>query len=169
MSATSTTLQTAQADILRLIDLKETCRNHCPVELLQRGVLVSGHREAACLGMVCGVCSKTGHSRSDCPSKITLPSVCWFCYLPQTLVQKEIHPQNLYGNNKCPWKEMTMTLMAMALSGDRRVVEALGNLTPKATESREQAILRRLWETPTTGDLLPLGVRLLLRLGSRNR
>ena len=162
-------MEWSQAELLQFLELKETCRTHCPVELLQNGVLSNRHQNAACLGTRCGVCSSGLHLRNQCPHKITLPGVCFFCYLLPTLLQKEIHTPAEFGTRDCPWMAINQTLMVMAVGGDPRVMSELGDLTPRSGETKEQLILRKLWETPARGDLLPLGVHLLVRLSGQGR
>jgi len=171
-SLNGTKLLTNEQTVDALLDLMEICKSVCPVELLEQGLLKK-HSSYLCLGRSCGVCSNVDHYRKDCSHRIQIKDVCFFCYLPKSLGYKQLHdPDSEFGKNACPWKNVTLTVMKMALAGDREVLEAVGNLgtnSPTSKETREQMILLKLWKTPTTGQLLPLGVSLLVRLARRIR
>lgn len=150
-----------------LLDLLELTKTFCPVELLSRGVLAK-HPAAQCLGFVCGVCTSGTHFRKQCPSRIDIHGLCVYCYLPKSLCGKPLHdPDHEFAKLACPWRDITLTVMKLAMAGDQDIHTALGDLRPSPNETREKTILLKLWKIPATGSLLPLGVTLLVQLARR--
>jgi hypothetical protein len=150
--------------VLNLLELKNTLAGYCPVAYLKSKELKRCFNCTSC----CGVCARPDHLRKDCPNQIQ-GNFCYFCYLPQSMCNEQLHhPEEEYGKNACPWKNITIALMVLARQKDALVIAELGNVDQGPDRhTREQRILLKLWAVPQQGDLLPLGVRLLLKLAAR--
>lgn len=151
----------ARKTIAQLRDALAASATYCPFEFLSTGQLVQ-HPEGpfACMGDVCGHCATQNHHRTTaCPeSRVILHETCYQCFLPQTLCREQLHDKTTeYGTAACPWKNLTLGVLILWRRG--RLTNPATGITQRDTF---KDVVSKLWLAPDAGDLLPLGVRLIV-------
>ena len=87
-----------------------------------------------------------------------LHETCYQCFLPQTLCREQLHDKTTeYGTAACPWKNLTLGVLILWRRG--RLTNPATGITQRDTF---KDVVSKLWLAPDAGDLLPLGVRLIV-------
>lgn len=96
---------------------------------------VEAHPTFKCsLSQGCFSCFDRGHTRDKCPFVMKFDRTrCYFCGLPKTILNKELHQETEFGSRNCPYKDFIKPVICSIRKNGKFNKEALEKLYQQDT------------------------------------